>query len=730
MAAQIEIRTNKGSFDLYQGVERDFYITRQIHDLNNFETRNADFTKTIQIPSTPNNIRLLDAYSGVTQSSVGVVPCQILMAGITIAPSAGLLFTKSVIKDGLVSYDVAILYGNFNVFNSIDANTLDSLNLADLAYSNVPSIYVQESENTEGLVTAIADWAGRGSYPLWRIPFLSDSIIEINIAGSFIYTKELVKRIINEAGYTLKIDQSVPDLYNKLALAIPVTQFFDLPSGDIVSYSSASKAVFVDQLIIGATERIIFTADAGDPLNEWNSPNNEWIIAESRELNIHIQGFYKIENNHPSPTPSNIILYQNGAPVQTLLLSAIDEPDLIKFFIGTAINAIVGDVIHAECTAQQGTAKDAEVTIGYSTSFILATPSSPELITVQPSRYIPQIGKPEFLMNILKLLNLVITTDDISKEVTIGSFNQIYSAPEQDLTKYLDVGHSDISKVKSMDSLGQNSWFKWKNDNLLRRDVDKVLRIDNQLFAKEKTIIDMIFSACDNSVSHFYSPDVHPKVKIPNASITHDSVEGFTITAASGGTFTINNEGLGFNVGDFFFVKIDEFVYTYMRVDVKTGDNSGVANNPVDDRVAGLTLPIVSIVKAKVITSEARLAVIHSDGNEDFYSAASGSSYPSSSTRVHFTSLSLTASWLDELKMSEIVENHYLQLASAMKNPEVIKAWFRLPIDLFMAIDFMRPIYVSEFKAFYYLNKINQYKLHTKTQLELVRISVLDDFNE
>ena len=111
----------------------------------------------------------------------------------------------------------------------------------------------------------------------------------------------------------------------------------------------------------------------------------------------------------------------------------------------------------------------------------MSTPGVAADRSVQPSDWIPQIDKSDFIANILKLYNLVMETDDIARVVNITSFNDIFTAAEQDLTVQVDAGANDIEKENSIDSLGQISRFEWQNDNLLRRDMDFDMPFDNQL---------------------------------------------------------------------------------------------------------------------------------------------------------------------------------------------------------------------------------------------------------
>ena len=83
MPSEIIITTDKGTIDLYQGAETAFYVTRQIHDLHNFETRNADFSKSLSVPPTSNNLGILGIeQNDPDQQGIG---CSIQMGGIMIA---------------------------------------------------------------------------------------------------------------------------------------------------------------------------------------------------------------------------------------------------------------------------------------------------------------------------------------------------------------------------------------------------------------------------------------------------------------------------------------------------------------------------------------------------------------------------------------------------------------------------------------------------------------------
>ena len=136
MSALIEIRTDKGSLDLPKDFHQQFYVTRQVFNLNDFETRNADFTKTIQVPATPTNVALLDSVastSGTSGSESNKIQCSIYMNGIQIAPIAWLLHFKTTKDRNSTTMELGVFYGNFNLFDTLSGDSIDAINWADLA---------------------------------------------------------------------------------------------------------------------------------------------------------------------------------------------------------------------------------------------------------------------------------------------------------------------------------------------------------------------------------------------------------------------------------------------------------------------------------------------------------------------------------------------------------------------------------------------------------------------
>ena len=723
MAARLQILTDLGSLDLPHNADEQFYVTRQIHDLQDFETKNADFTKVLKVPATPTNLEILDAYTGVADTVVSTIPCQIIMDGITIAPRAVLLFTKTIVNNQEIGFEVQILYGNFNLFENIAAGTIDEMNWADLAYDMAATTNLATvlSQNTTDLVTPLCDWVTRESVPVHETPSNSPTVIfEANIMGFFIYCKEIIKRIIEEAGFTVTY-VNTPSDFDQIALAAPVTKRFQITSTDQLSFKNDVQTT-LDRVISNGTLKV----DWDNVINNssgWFVPADDWWdIGTTGELKITVQGTFSHAETGVRPA-SEIRIVQNGGTIATF---STDQPEIGEdFFLTVSITAIAGDLIWVDIFSA---VTQTTLTLEAGTFFSINTPGGDVDSTVQPSEWLPQISKNDFLANLLKLFNLVMQTNDVTLEVTIQPFDDVFDGAEQDLTELLDAGFNKIETQNSIKSLGQNSWFSWESDNLLRRDARYVIRFDNQLLAKEKDVISMIFSAADNSILHFdTATDTFLKAKMPSAlvetaftttggtaypNINTDSLGNFSITDGDGTTPT-------WQVADYLGIASGfNGQNDYYRIIVKDDEVSGVIQGPIAARTLGDN-NLITVRMLSAEEPEARLAIIRSDGGEANYNVTNGAP----DAGAQYEAGSLTANWMDSLKMENITGVYYKNILDALKAPEVIKAWYNVPTALFVELDFLRPVYMANFNAFYYINKINQFKPDSKVQIELVRIS-------
>jgi hypothetical protein len=718
MASLLQILTDKGSFDLEVGSDREFYVTRQIHDLHNFETKNGDFSKTLSIPSTPTNNHILDAYVGASGNTKNTVPCSVIMDGITIASQAELLFTRTVISNEATYFDITILYGNSSVFDAIKDGTIDELSWTDLSYdmSDIDTA-VELSQNTTNLALPLCDWVNRSSLSIHEDPATTPTLFfELNIMGFFMYAKEIMTRIFEEAGFTVTYSSTIPSDFFKIALAAPVSKRFEIASVGQLSFNNSVSST-VGQAAQNEILPLVFANVINNSSTWWSIADQWWDVGTATELKVNVQGTYAYIEIGIRP-PSEVRIMLNATTILATLLIDESAPAGTPFFLTAQFNAIVGDIITVEI---ESFVTQTSLTIETGTVFQVNTPGADTSPIIQPSEWLPQLGKADFIANILKLFNLVMTSNSISKEITITSFDDVYTAPEQDLTQYLDAGEKEITITNGIGSLGQHSWFKWQEDDIIRRNANHVIDFENLILEKEVDSIVMEFSAADNSILHF-SPavDTFLKVKIPSVAITNSPSEYFIemfIEVDGRFEFVVAAKPT-WNVGDYFAI-YNGTSNEYYRVISKEDDRNGHVQTPVNPGFVG-ALTVVNIRTCSAEDVEPRLAILRTDGGEDNYLPVNGTTYGATTT---YDTNSLTATWMDSLLMENITGTYYQKILSALQAPEIIKAWFNIPTALFVQIDFLRPVYVATFNGQYYINRISQFRPNQKVQIELVRIT-------
>ena len=90
--------------------DTNFWITKQIHDLSDLTTRNADFTKQITVPATTKNtllLRVQSLFDAADAEPVIAVPVDIILDGIPIANNAKLYVDEIINRD---EFAIVILF--------------------------------------------------------------------------------------------------------------------------------------------------------------------------------------------------------------------------------------------------------------------------------------------------------------------------------------------------------------------------------------------------------------------------------------------------------------------------------------------------------------------------------------------------------------------------------------------------------------------------------------------
>ena len=82
------------------------------------------------------------------------------------------------------------------------------------------------------------------------------------------------------------------------------------------------------------------------------------------------------------------------------------------------------------------------------------------------------------------------------------------------------------------------------------------------------------------------------------------------------------------------------------------------------------------------------------------------------------------AKFIDAMKWSELKTEYYQLLVDTMAKPFIIKAWINIPTISLLKLNPLAPVYVEDYNAYFYINKLEQWKLNTSCRVELIQIPI------
>jgi len=215
VANKLQILSNGDTFDLFEGEAERFYITYQIHDLSNLQTRNGDFSRRVSLPLTSRNKDILGAalptISRFDSVAVGTIPCEILVNDMPALSDS--YFVIDTQEENSVTIQI---FGGISKFYS-DVPDLPISALSFTAFDWDSTGITSKTNTTSDVVIPDAQWITNQSYRL--APIDTEQITEMNEAGFFIYCHSVLTKIF--AGFTgLTFDTSAMDAqYSKYAVA-------------------------------------------------------------------------------------------------------------------------------------------------------------------------------------------------------------------------------------------------------------------------------------------------------------------------------------------------------------------------------------------------------------------------------------------------------------------------------------------------------------------------------
>jgi len=229
---------NQGNLEVASNVKVPLNFS--IGDIRDISKKNGAFSKSIILPSTPDNDRLLNYYfdiniQGGTFDVNVIQDCVIIQNGVVILDNAVLQLVSinkiqgTQTQDDVVTYTVLVKDTTSNFFTEINNQNLDNLDLSDLTHTYKASVVIDSFDHT------VVD-----GYK-YLMPFnpsvTDDTQFNLDEFTPGIYAKTYMDRIFARAGYGYVWDDLTASTINFDKLLIPYNggEFKPKLDGDLIT---------------------------------------------------------------------------------------------------------------------------------------------------------------------------------------------------------------------------------------------------------------------------------------------------------------------------------------------------------------------------------------------------------------------------------------------------------------------------------------------------------------
>jgi hypothetical protein len=498
--------------DLTQGLSNQ--ITYAIDDLQNIDSKSTSFTKTIVLPGTANNNKLLGNIFDFNNANFDNPLDPNVLANFNAARNAsarieidGLQIMKGVLRlleiihvDGHIEYECA-LFGELGGF-------ISALGNKRLTGNQNPSDDLDFSayDHTYSYANIVASWDTTGStgycYPL--IDYGNVSTDKINFQYKTfkpaLFVREYLDKIFTGSGYTYECDLFNTSDFRKLIVPNNSKQLTKETS-DVLKLTKAINQSMNEggsQDFVSYETKVgsLFTASASDTTFTYNGTPTL-----TTNITIELFGDYTLATR-----PLTIAVLKNGVVISGSS-QTYNGTDLLYYNKSLSVTLATNDTlrVRTSCILDIGD----EVNVSESTINVInnvATTAPIELgDTMVINNTIPKgIFQKDFVTSIMKMYNLMIVEDKYkTNHLVIKPYVDFYTGTIVDWSDKLD--HSKAIKIKPMSEINARYYnFKYKQDNdFYNEDYRKKFNegygdrvYDNGLeFAKDTESVEIIFAS-------------------------------------------------------------------------------------------------------------------------------------------------------------------------------------------------------------------------------------------
>lgn len=511
-------------------------LTLAIDDIKDFGAKNSTFSKTILLPGTKNNNKLLGNIFSINaandynsaQDNVGINFNAAIAANAIIFADNMQVFKgifrvlEIIVDDGFIEYECAV-FGELGGFiASLGTKKLEDIDfgIADLAW------------NYTNIANSWDTIAGSGVYfPLIDYGGVSTNKVDFDFKAfrPALYVKEYLTKIITDSGYTWDFPLLSTSLFNRLIIPNNQKELTKSTSDVLVAtakvknYTSAAGMVEFDIINTGN-----FTITGSGSDFAYNS-----VTPFAGSIVLNVSG---VINTISPSSDFTVQLRKNGTPVSIVTYTLPGNNYNFNAILNVASISLVNtDTLDVDLI---GNFSDLDIEQGYF-NIISTTPTDTTInygdnIVINDT--IPKgILQKEFFSSIVKMFNLYIFEDyTTEKKIKISPFVTFY----EDATAVdwsLKVDRSKPMRIKPMSELNSRYYgYKYKTDNdfyaenyrkKYNEGYGDYIYDSFYEFAKETTTVELIFAS---SVLFKYTgtDKIYPAIyKLSNENTKEDKID-------------------------------------------------------------------------------------------------------------------------------------------------------------------------------------------------------------
>ena len=722
--------------NIYIPVSKPIVTDIEANDIGSATTKSGDISASFTVEATS---EVLEAFGNVYNRKI---EAKIINNG-SVMSSGFVLVSEFTQRRKQITLDY---FGEIaDIISLLEGKTLKDLDWSDLDHFKTTANIQNSWSATEGYYYPLVDNGGLSNRSV--ITFNEN---DFNV-GVFLSTT--IKKILESVGYTLKGSILNDSFFNKAILLY----YPELNENDGIGKTYAQSYISFGSQLVGH-----FYIAPSLNLNTYKdfdySPSSLWVAWTARKTDIggnldetlprynvsrdgiaKVWGYIQVDQ-----FDSDLKIKINGAVVRTVVLvpnAPLNTVSLKSFLFYIKVQE--GDYIEAEYQL-----------VGATNSFIYDVRVSISSLDpsgrVEISNYIEEISCSDVLQFATSYYCSVMSVNPISRTVTINKFNDVINNISQatdwtdkierskEITRKFNDFNSDYAqRTMFIHAEDDNDLFLEKNKTIL----EGKLMLDNDVLKSETKFYESPFSMAVYESSGTLQSLRIGRYKIAentltaNITATTDNLARFAFTASH-----------GLEAGEHFMVQsnstpIQAYVGTHIIIDVL--DSSTVITSTVwtaNDTVSVRKYENVNEIKTKLLLNDGLVPVKNRSENAvllkgvelEFiplvYSTLDNpSGYEQDGVQKCYATWSTNNITIDGLTVkgrnNGILEEYWNELKRVLENGESVTASIRLDTVDFLTLDFSIPVYIQDFGAYFYINKINDYQYQKGTyKVELIKI--------